>query len=103
MEVNFLHNSVFLFAPLCPDGTLWPRSNGCSALLSQTSHSPVIIRRSITHTGRGEGTLANSLSCRDPNQGGNREAISRRNRPCKFEHPRPWRGLDERRRNHKGR
>ena len=52
---------VFLFARLCPDGTRWPRSNGCSALLSQTSHSPVIIRRSITHTGGGEGTSANSL------------------------------------------
>src|SRR5882724_7833068 len=61
MEVNFLHNTVFLFVPLCPDGTQWPRSNGCSALLSQTSYSLVIIRRSITHTGGGEGTSANSL------------------------------------------
>ena len=60
MEANFLHNTVFLFVPLCPDGTQWPRSNGCSALLSQTSHSPVIIRRSITHIGGGEGTSANS-------------------------------------------
>ena len=60
-QANFPQNTVFLFVPLCQAGTRWRRSNGCSALLSQTSHSPVIIRRSITHTGRGEGTSANSL------------------------------------------
>src|SRR5262245_30448732 len=75
MEVNFRHNTVFPFAPLFPDGTRWPRSNGCSASLSRTSRSPAIIRPSIMHTGEGEGTSANSFRlarCRSKRKSRNR-------------------------------
>src|SRR5262249_29518583 len=75
MEVNFRHNTVFLFAPLYPDGTRWPRSNGCNALLSRTSRSRAIIRQSITHIGGGEGTSANSR--RLPRCKSKRKSLSR--------------------------
>src|SRR5262245_48331270 len=81
MEANFRHNTVFPFAPLFPDGTRWPRSNGCSASLSRTSRSPAIIRPSIMHSGEGEGTLANAFRlarCRSKRKSRNRFRV----RPC---------------------
>src|SRR5262245_13598958 len=81
MEANFQRNTVFLFAPLYLDGTRWPRSNGCNASLSRTVHSAGIIRRSIMHTGKGEGTSANSFRlprCKSKRKSRNRFKV----RPC---------------------
>src|ERR1043166_7774006 len=60
MAANFHPNMAFLFVPSCLAGTRWRRSNGCNVSLSRTNRSLAIIKRLITPTGRGEGTLPNS-------------------------------------------
>ncbi len=56
-QATFRQNMDFLFAPLCPAGTRWRRSNGCSALLSADKPFTGYYQTWITHTGKGEGTL----------------------------------------------
>ena len=103
MEANFLHNTVFLFVPSCPAGTQWPRSNGCSASLSQTSHSRLLSDARLRVLAEARGHQRTHSSCRDANQGGNRKPAQGETVPANSNvrvHGAAWTSDG---RNHKGR